>query len=589
MRLVVEALRWSTTVVYLGAAIAALRIARRSRDAAARWLAGAFGSLGVILIAGVFFPDPPHTGAFLLAAKALVVILLCFPYFLLRFADSLGVTGERTVKAALAGVVLLSMWTAALPRFVAQGDPIPAWYQPYLFSFMGLWFATSMAVTRRLWAAGRGTAPIIRKRLRTMAVGAALVALIMIGSVATGGNSRPADATLLINRVLGSLSGLMFFVAFAAPRWLRVIWRRGQEHTMYEAASTCIRAASVADLVSALLPRVTSTLGGTGAALTSPSGIVLGACGLSGEEAAALAAEAGDRPGVLTADFERGRLIVALNPRSTFIGDDERNLLRSFGGFADLALERFSLLDRNERMRAEFVAMLSHDMRAPLAAARGMIETLATEWNHLDDGLRDDLLERASKNGIKLGGLIEQLLEHSQLEAGRVEPFTESVNVARVVADVTGNLAVLLAGHRVVTEADPRLNVIADRQAAERILTNLLMNAAKYSPDGTTIVVSARSDGDRIAVAVTDQGTGIAPEERERVFDSFYRGSRTNGRSGLGLGLAIVRRLVELHDGTVSIATSDRGSTFTVLLPAAPSSGAAIVPAAAYAPAERAG
>ena len=569
LRLIAESLRWGTTLVYLGAAVAALRMRRRSANEPAKWLAAAFGSLGLILISGVFFPKPPYGPVALWGAKILVIVLLCFPYFLLRFATSLGLREGRVVRAALVGTIAVGVATLALPRFVAQGDPIPGWYRPYAFAFVGVWFFVCLAVARRLWAAGRGQAPIVRRRLRTMSVGSALIAIVMLGSLMVGSDNQRPTAALLMSRSLGSISGLMFFLAFAAPRWLRALWRRSEEPATRDAAATCIRAASVDDLCTALLPRVTEALGATGAMLLSAEGVVLGSFGLNPSSIERLSkAPDGPDPSVLSAPLDRGRLVVALNPQAPFIGRDEEALLQTLGTFADVALERLSLLERTERMRAEFIAMLSHDMRAPLAAARGMIETLASEWDHLDNSLRNELLDRASRNGVKLGGLIEQLLEHSQLEAGSVVPSTEEVNVARLVDDVVGNLAVLLDKHRVVIEADNRLNVVADRQAAERIMTNLIVNAAKYASPGTMITISWRADGSQIAISVADEGIGIAPAERAQIFDSFYRGSRTNGRSGLGLGLAIVHRLAELQDGSVSVESGDRGSTFTVRLPA---------------------
>ncbi|HEX9695391.1 MAG TPA: ATP-binding protein [Actinomycetota bacterium] len=572
MRVVVETLRWITTFVYLGAAVVALRMRFRTRgaNAPATWLAAAFGSLGLILISGFFLPKPPYSAGWLWGAKLLVVVLISFPYLLLRFSSSLGIGDRGPARVAAAATAMIAICTIGLPEFVAQDAAKPAWYGPFVVAFVVTWFAISIAAARRLWRAGRGQAPVVARRLRMMSVGSALIAAAVLGSLFSTGTAAQPQAARVVNSILSVGAGLMFLLAFTAPRWLRAYWRRAEEQATRDAAATCIRAGSVAELCDTLLPHLRRVLGGTGAVLAAPDGRVLGSVGLAPADAERIAAAAGDEepdPAVLSTAIRHGRLAVALSLRAPFAGAEEASLLASFGDFADAALERLSLLERGERMRAEFIAMLSHDMRAPLTAARGMIETLASEWDKLDGALRQQMLERASSNGVKLGAMIEQMLEHAQLDAGQVESLIERINVGRAVADVVGNLGVLIEGHRVVTDVNPNLHAIADARALERILGNLVVNAAKYSPAGTTITIAATGRGEMVAISVADEGPGIAPDDRARIFDSFYRGSRTNGQSGLGLGLAIVRRLAELQDGRVEIADRPFGSTFTVLLP----------------------
>lgn len=569
MRVTIEVLKWATTGVYLGAAVVALRIRGRTANQPATWLAAAFGSLGVVLISGFFFPEPPYPGGWLWAAKALIAVLLVFPYLLLRFSSSLDSQAVRGDRLALWGTAALVVWTVGIPQFFAPAAARPWWSHAYTLALVALWFGISVAAARRLWRSGRGQAPVVARRLRMMSAGSGLVAVAILGALFAPDGGQGPEGVAVATQILSGGSGLMFLLAFTAPRWLRAFWRRADEQATRDAAGTCIRAASVAELCDALLPHVRSVVGGTAAILAGPDGRLLGRVGLDPAEAAGLCDTQGDEPdpSLLSVSFPRGRLVIVLNQQAPFAGAEETSLVRSFAGFADAALERLSLLERTDRMRAEFIAMLSHDMRAPLTAARGMIETLASEWDKLDDELRRELLTRASNNGIKLGAMIEQMLEHSQLEAGRVETMTERINLGRVVADMVEHLGTLLDGHRVVTDVSPNLFAIADRQAVERILTNLIVNAAKYSPAGTRIVVAAAQRESTVTLTVSDEGPGIAPEDRARVFDSFYRGKRTNGSSGLGLGLAIVRRLAELQDGRVEIAGTDRGSTFTVVLP----------------------
>ncbi|HVL91503.1 MAG TPA: ATP-binding protein [Actinomycetota bacterium] len=570
MDVIVEVLRWTTTMVYLGAALVAFRMRRRSASAPATWLAAAFGSLGLILVWGLFAPEPPYSPGWLWSAKVAVAILATFPYALMRFALSVGPAATRISRTVLASVGALVVWTFLLPEFYAQEAPKPAWYTPYVVTFVAVWFVGIIVAGRLLWTGGRGQAPVVARRLRMMSIGAVLVASAVLGSLFAVGDARQPLEVRMVSSFLSGGSGLLFLLAFTAPRWLRAFWRRSDEQATRGAAASCIRAQSVGELCHTLLPHVQGVVGGTGAVLVSTDGNVLGSIGLTDADAKRIASSAGageHAASVLCIELEHGRLCVALNDRAPFAGDEETSLLHSFGGFADAALERLALLERTDRMRAEFIAMLSHDMRAPLTAARGMIETLASEWDELDVTLRRELLARASSNGIKLGAMIEQMLEHSQLEAGRIETLVERVNLGRAVADVVEHLGTLLDGHRVVTDVPPGLYAIADRQAVERILTNLVINAAKFAPAGTRITVAATRRGDTVTLDVSDEGPGIPPEDRSRVFDSFYRGSQTHGSAGLGLGLAIVRRLAELQNGSVEIMAREYGSTFVVVLP----------------------
>jgi signal transduction histidine kinase len=188
----------------------------------------------------------------------------------------------------------------------------------------------------------------------------------------------------------------------------------------------------------------------------------------------------------------------------------------------------------------------------------------------VDEQRRAEFINRVQSNVGRLTVLIDNLIDHARLRAGEVPLSPEVIDAASVAASCVRDLAPLLSGHRVVVdEAD--VTILADQQALGRIIANLLVNAAKYSPEGTPIEVSFGVDGDHGQIVVTDHGRGIARDDLDGIFDEFQRGALAESDGGTGLGLSSVRHLVSLQDGRVSIESEPGvGTTVTVALPLAP-------------------
>ena len=238
-------------------------------------------------------------------------------------------------------------------------------------------------------------------------------------------------------------------------------------------------------------------------------------------------------------------------------------------------------LRRLEKIRKDFVANVSHELRTPLTSIKGYVEALL-------DGAKDDpvasakFLEIILKQSDRLNLIIEDLLELSKIESGRVSLKEEPLEL-RSVVDRTLSMIKPIADkkrHRLVTSVDPSLPPVAgDDGRLVQVLTNLLDNAIKYTPEGGTITVGAAlapSIGNAeplagaIELTVTDTGIGIPEEDRPRVFERFYRVDKARSRElgGTGLGLAIVKHIVEGHGGQVWVeANHPQGSRFVVRLP----------------------
>ena len=229
---------------------------------------------------------------------------------------------------------------------------------------------------------------------------------------------------------------------------------------------------------------------------------------------------------------------------------------------------------RVERLRRDFVANASHELRTPVAAILGAAETLA-------GGAADDAAARASfvdivlRHAHRLSRLTGDLLDLGRLEAG-YRPRAEIVAVDAVFEAVLLSLApraaqkgvALAARIEPAGEAAPR--IAAERAAVEQILSNLIDNAVKYTPPHGAITVTARTDGPRVALEVADTGPGIAADQLPRLFERFYRvdDARAREQGGTGLGLAIVKHLVAASGGEILVDSRvGAGTRFTVLLP----------------------
>jgi signal transduction histidine kinase len=209
-----------------------------------------------------------------------------------------------------------------------------------------------------------------------------------------------------------------------------------------------------------------------------------------------------------------------------------------------------------DRQRRELIANVSHELRTPITALRGLLENIV-------DGVSDaepETMRTALTQTERLGRLVTELLDLSRLDAGVVPMANAPIDVRSFLGDVVREATVNADGAgqdvRFVVSA-PALRIEGDRERLHQLFANLLDNAARHSPPGGTVTVRAERHDDHVLVAVADEGEGIPPADRDRVFERFTRGERaTDG--GTGLGLAIARWVVQLHQGTIAVVDPDR-------------------------------
>ena len=239
-----------------------------------------------------------------------------------------------------------------------------------------------------------------------------------------------------------------------------------------------------------------------------------------------------------------------------------------------LVLEDVSEIRRLETVRRDFVYNASHELRTPVSVIRANAETLLAGGKD-DPAHRDRLLEGLHRNAERLASLINDLLDLSRIEAGKTAFARDRVEVATIATSAAETLrdAARTKQVSVTVEVEPGLHAEADGRALEQILVNLVDNAVKYTPFAGRVWVSARGEGKRVRIEVTDDGPGIATPHRERVFERFYRvdPGRSREVGGTGLGLSIVKHLVEAMEGTVGVSPrAPHGAIFWVDLPRSP-------------------
>lgn len=235
--------------------------------------------------------------------------------------------------------------------------------------------------------------------------------------------------------------------------------------------------------------------------------------------------------------------------------------------FRDLSRDR-----ELEEMKLHLISLVSHELRTPLGHIRGFAGTLLQEDVEWDEATRREFLRDIEREVERLDRMIEDLLDTSRMQAGALVS-TERCLVAPVDLIAAGLERVrgLLAGREIVVDVPADLPELAvDPPALARVVSNLAENAAKYSPTGAPIRVSARRDGERVTLAVEDSGPGIPPDDLERVFEKFVRVQRPGlpPVPGAGLGLAICRGIVAAHGGAIRAEGREGGGArFVVSLP----------------------
>lgn len=233
------------------------------------------------------------------------------------------------------------------------------------------------------------------------------------------------------------------------------------------------------------------------------------------------------------------------------------------------ALQRLRELDG---LKTVFLGTASHELRTPVTAIAGFASLLTASWDRFTDEQRRDFADRIAANARSLSAVVQDLLDFSLLDHGNLTVSLQPVDLGALVESVVHRLGPAFTDHEISCTTAPAPLVAGDPNGLERIATNLLTNAVKFSPVGSSISMSVAPDGDGTALVVSDQGPGVPTDEREQVFTRFYRGAgeAVVQTRGVGIGLSVVAEFVTRMRGEVTVDDAPGGGArFTVRLPAA--------------------
>jgi signal transduction histidine kinase len=221
-------------------------------------------------------------------------------------------------------------------------------------------------------------------------------------------------------------------------------------------------------------------------------------------------------------------------------------------------------------LRADFVSLVSHELRSPMAAVIGSARTLQRRWRELSTEHRDSFLALIADETDRLAMLVGDVLDTSRIEAGTFGYAFGDVDVGVLVEEAVASASAVQDAVEVVSTLPPALPTVrGDADRLRQVLANLIDNAVKYSPDGERVEVSASARNGEVRVDVCDHGGGIPSGQQRQIFEKFHRIHGPNAKPGSGLGLYIARSIVEAHGGSIAVeSTPGSGSTFTVALPA---------------------
>jgi two-component system phosphate regulon sensor histidine kinase PhoR len=254
--------------------------------------------------------------------------------------------------------------------------------------------------------------------------------------------------------------------------------------------------------------------------------------------------------------------------------EPERHVFWTVSG-AVTVLEDITLFKQLDQMKSDFVNMVAHELRSPLVSIRQINSILMEGLAGPLSEKQEDFVKRGMKKIDALLALINDLLDVARLEAGRLFQKQTAIDLSELIEDMVLLMQVRAKeqGIALTYSCENMKRVVADPKNIEEILNNLLTNAINYSPDGGKVTVTARGVDHFVEIKVADTGVGIDPQELPKIFDKFYRVKHPKTRqvTGTGLGLSIVKGIVEAYRGSIHVeSVPDQGTTFTVLLPAAP-------------------
>ena len=573
MQTAIHVFRYVNIVAYIALGFVTLRFWRRRRDRASMWAAIAFGDLALLeLLAQV--PDHPRDLAERGLGRVVIAMIVVFPYFLFRFTNAFRRTGRGLSLLLLALSTLLVTWTFALPAIPQPGEPRPAGFEAFVVVFFVHWAVLSIVSATSLWQAGTAQPTVARRRMDLLAVACGLLTVAIFLAVLT---TRRYGVPALGAQIAATVAVVAFFLGFAPPLFLRLLWRRPEQERAQQAiASLLTFAESQEEVVSRVLEPSAGIVGARAVAIRNADGDVVGAWNVPAD------ADTDELPvlwpdaRIVEIEIPGGSgMTVWTSPFAPVFGDEEMRILTTLGALIGVALDRVRLfqaerearlaLERADVVKQNFVALAAHELRAPVTAIHGIVMTLYQLGDRLNPGRRQQMRDALVQQSERLASLVEQLLDLSRLDAEAIEIAPEEIDVRAEVAEIVGTIAPDPGAVQIDVPSDTL--ALVDRNVLDRIVANLVTNAFRYG--SPPIRVHAERTDRHFRLTVEDLGRGVSPEFVPDLFERFSRDDREpTDVAGTGLGLAIARSYARAHGGDLVYEDAEpHGARFRLVLP----------------------
>ena len=583
-----------------------LRHAYGQRSKASVDIALFFGALSFAVVQGPLFGllgIPPSVAATVVVS----ILVMALPYLMLRLLGDLTTVSLPARTATLGGLI------ASVVILLTLTQPL----DPAAILFLIAYFtAVSLYVAVAFVHLARRSAGVTRRRTQAVAIGMGCIGLAVL--VAAGSTIAPGAAGFVsgATQVLALVAAIAWLLGFATPPQLRRYWQEPELRAFLERASTLPRLPTTDAILRELERGVGASFGARAAiGMHDATSRVL----RFGNAHGALPAEVPDDSGFLasrvfasqqatffpdapranpdhadayraagvgpvlvapiTAGQRRIGVVEAFAAHRPIFSIDDLALVQLLADQAAVVLESRALIDEAAlvqaqeeaaKLKEDFVSAAAHDLKTPLTTLLGQAQILELRFAK-DPALaqHQPAVARIAREARRLSTLVEDLLDASRVEEGKLDVRREPIDLAPLVRDVVERAR---AGHeRIVLDVSERLPGAFDRRRIEQLLDNLIENALKYSAEDSPVEVHLWRDDGSVHLTVRDHGIGIPTGDLTHVFDRFRRASNVDARryAGIGLGLYICRGIAEEHGGRIWVdSTVGQGSTFHVLLPA---------------------